>query len=145
MTQTRKTLTNGKETFAVTIRGNGQAVDAVDSSYQRCTASACDHSQAPTGAVVWHDVEHTETLWTHEWPVVGYCSPPRNKPYTYGRSDAGNYAMTLRTAAYGGTWDAVEVPGDFYRIVDVDDIPSCDFERLDNLIDQVKKAKKVDA
>jgi hypothetical protein len=62
-------LTNGAETFAMaetvddaqetTIR----AKDLRGNWYALCVTPTCDHSQVPDGALVWHDVENTETLW----------------------------------------------------------------------------------
>ena len=61
------TLTNGAETFTLEmvrygLDGPVEGMDAHGSRYLPC-AIGCDHSQAPAGSVVWHDAEHTETLW----------------------------------------------------------------------------------
>ena len=59
MTQTQIRLTNGNETFLLTPRNE----DSRGSLYQPCECDSCDHSDAPTGAKVWHDEANTETLW----------------------------------------------------------------------------------
>ena len=63
-------LTNGIEAFSL---GDGMTYDEIGPAsgidcnggrYNRCDmGSICDHSEAPQGALVFHDEEHTETLW----------------------------------------------------------------------------------
>ena len=56
-------LTNGTETFPITLDcANDHGRDSHGAGYTRCDIG-CDHSQVPAGASVWHDDEHTETLW----------------------------------------------------------------------------------
>ena len=53
--------------------------------------------------------------------------------FTYGKSGSGNYAVAKGKRTHG-VWDAVEVPGDFYRILEsCDDVPECDMDRIDAL------------
>jgi len=53
--------------------------------------------------------------------------------FTYGRSDAGNYAIAKHINRNHGVWDACEVDGDFYHIVEFDAIPEDDWDRIDTL------------
>ena len=53
---------------------------------------------------------------------------------TYGKSSSGNYAICLKSNKQHGVWDVVEAVGDFYRIVNFDEIPECDWDRIDNLV-----------
>ena len=52
---------------------------------------------------------------------------------TYGKSSGGNYAVARENNKVHGVWDACEVPGELYRVIDVRDIPECDLERTDAL------------
>ena len=52
---------------------------------------------------------------------------------TYGKSSGGNYAVARENNKVHGVWDACEVPGELYRVIDVQDIPECDWERTDAL------------
>lgn len=63
-------FTNGEDVFPLfeTTRNEDDSLSGVGQDihggyYFRCEAGACDHSQAPAGADVWHDREHTETIW----------------------------------------------------------------------------------
>ena len=58
--------------------------------------------------------------------------------WTYGKSDAGNYAIARHINRTHGVWDACEVNGDFYRIVEFDEIPEIDWDRIDALEAQAK-------
>lgn len=58
--------------------------------------------------------------------------------FTYGRSDSGNYAIARHINRSHGTWDACELNGDFYSIVEFDEIPEDDWDRIDSLEEQVK-------
>lgn len=67
MDNTTLHLTNGSERFMlsqITSDNNGPAhgLDSRGSGYSRCDIG-CDHEPAPESARVWHDEEHTETLW----------------------------------------------------------------------------------
>lgn len=59
---------------------------------------------------------------------------------TYGKSGSGNYAVALQDNKSHGLWDAVEAVGDFYRIVDFDAIPECDWDRIEALEEQAHAA-----
>ena len=52
---------------------------------------------------------------------------------TYGRSSVGNYAVARESNKVHGVWDACEIDGELYRVIDVQDIPECDWERTDAL------------
>ena len=60
---------------------------------------------------------------------------------TYGKSSAGNYAVARESNKVCGTWDACEVDGDLYRVIDADEIPECDWERTDALEEAAKSGK----
>jgi hypothetical protein len=53
--------------------------------------------------------------------------------FTYGKSSAGNYAVAKGYNRTHGVWDAVEVKGDLYRVIDADEVPECDWDRIDAL------------
>jgi hypothetical protein len=61
---------------------------------------------------------------------------------TYGKSGRGNYAVAAEPHRHNGTWDAVEAVGEFYRIIDVDDVPEDDWDRLDALEKEALAAQK---
>lgn len=61
---------------------------------------------------------------------------------TYGKSGSGNYAVTRRQEATQGVWDAVEAVGELYRIINFDSIPECDWDRIDNLEQQIEEEGK---
>ena len=71
MTMENIRLTNGDETFMLGSiledeRGAVHGMDSRGSGYTRCDFSDCDHDQynaRPSDAAIWHDDEHTETLW----------------------------------------------------------------------------------
>jgi hypothetical protein len=52
---------------------------------------------------------------------------------TYGKSSAGNYAVARESNKIHGVWDACEVDGELYRVIDAQDIPESDWERTDAL------------
>lgn len=57
-------LSNGVEAFVVESTKPFHATDASGAAYRLCNAGPnCDHGRAPDHAQVWHDAEHTETLW----------------------------------------------------------------------------------
>lgn len=60
---------------------------------------------------------------------------------TYGKSSAGNYAVARESNKVHGTWDACEVAGDLYRVIDADKIPECDWERTDALEEAARSIK----
>jgi hypothetical protein len=60
---------------------------------------------------------------------------------TYGKSSAGNYAVARESNKVHGTWDACEVDGDLYRVIDADKIPECDWERTDALEEAARSIK----
>ena len=39
-------------------------------------------------------------------------------------------------------WDAVEAVGELYRIINFDSIPECDWDRIDNLEQQIEDGGK---
>lgn len=62
-------LTNGTETFLLGSiledeQGAVHGQDSRGSGYTRCDVGACDHDHAPAASTVWHDDQHTETLWS---------------------------------------------------------------------------------
>jgi len=56
---------------------------------------------------------------------------------TYGKSSTGYYAVAYAPNKTQGLWDAVEAVGEFYRIIDFDDIPECDWDRVEALEKQL--------
>ncbi len=52
---------------------------------------------------------------------------------TYGKSSEGNLAFARHVEREHGVWDAVEVAGDFYRIVDYDSLSEDEMDRMDEL------------
>lgn len=56
--------------------------------------------------------------------------------FTYGRHWDGDdwaYAVARGPNRTHGVWDAVEIDHTFYEIIDFDEIPECDWDRVDAL------------
>jgi hypothetical protein len=61
-----------------------------------------------------------------------------NIAFTYGRSGDFKYAIAAGFNRSHGVWDACEVDGELYRVIEFDEIPECDWDRIGFLEDKCK-------